>query len=307
MRTDLPAALHDSVLAVPPLARRPDLTLDREQNARLLAHLRAGGVRTYMYGGNANLYHMAPSEFPALLEMLADLRVEGDWMIPSVGSDYGKAHDQLRMMRSAPFETAMVLPHRFPIRPGGAATGIRRLAETFGRPLIAYVKDDGAIDAADLGRLVDDGAVCAIKYAVVRAEPANDPYLSAILARVEPALVISGIGERPVIEHWQRFGLRAFTSGSVCVAPALTNGIRNALQRGDAAEAARLREAFIPLEDLRDAHSPILVLHEAVRLAGIAETGPMLPYLDNLTDRGVLAAIERAARTLRDARLVTTA
>ena len=28
------------------------------QNARLLEHLRSGGVRTFMYGGNANLYNM---------------------------------------------------------------------------------------------------------------------------------------------------------------------------------------------------------------------------------------------------------
>jgi dihydrodipicolinate synthase/N-acetylneuraminate lyase len=283
------------------LARRPDLTLDREQNARLLDHLRSGGVRTYMYGGNANLYHMAPSEFAALLELLEELQAEGDWMIPSVGSDYGKARDQLLMMRGGRFATAMVLPHRFPVRAGGVATGIRRLAETFGRPLIAYVKDDRAIDPADLGRLVTDGVVCAIKYAVVRADPLDDRYLEEILAVVDPLRVISGIGERPVIEHWTRFGLRAFTSGSVCVAPALSNAIREALLRGDVVDARRLRQTFLPLEDLRDAHSPIVILHEAVRLAGIAQTGPMLPYLENISDPAILASTEAAARALRAA------
>lgn len=299
MRTEYPAALQRSVLAVPPLARRRDLTFDREQNARLLDHLRSGGVRTFMYGGNANLYHMAPSEFATFLDLLADLQVEGDWFIPSVGSDYGKARDQLLMMRSGPFPTAMVLPHRFPVRPAGVATGIRLLAETFGRPLIAYVKDDRAIDPGDLGRLVADGAVCAIKYAVVREDPLQDRYLEEILGVVDPLRVVSGIGERPVIEHWTHFGLRAFTSGSVCVAPALSNAIREALLRGDVAEASRVRESFLPLEDLRDAHSPILVLHEAVRLAGIAETGPMLPYLENIAESTILAATESAARALR--------
>jgi dihydrodipicolinate synthase/N-acetylneuraminate lyase len=71
-----------------------------------------------------------------------------------------------------------------------------------------------------------------------------------------------------------------------------------AIKRGEFAEAERLRALFIPLEDLRDAHSPLRVLHEAVRLAGIAETGPMQPFLSNIDDAQVLAGIERAANAL---------
>ncbi len=114
-------------------------------------------------------------------------------------------------------------------------------------------------------------------------------------------MVISGIGERPVIDHWTRFGLRAFTSGSVCVAPALSTAILRALQAGDIARAAALRELFIPLEDLRDAHSPMRILHEAVRLAGIAETGTMLPLSANIDDPAILGALAPAARALRAA------
>ena len=79
-----------------------------------------------------------------------------------------------------------------------------------------------------------------------------------------PDLIISGIGERPVIDHFRGFGLRAFTSGSTCVAPALSNRIREALHAGDDASAAATRELFMPLEDARDAHSPIRILHAAV-------------------------------------------
>ena len=46
--------LSASVIAVPPLCRAADLTIDREQNRRLIAHLEKGGVRTLLYGGNAN-------------------------------------------------------------------------------------------------------------------------------------------------------------------------------------------------------------------------------------------------------------
>ncbi len=44
------------------------------------------------------------------------------------------------------------------------------------------------------------------------------------------------------------------------------------------------RAAFLPLEDCRDAYSPIRVLHDAVTLAGIADMGPMLPMLSNLPE-----------------------
>ncbi len=104
-----------------------------------------------------------------------------------------------------------------------------------------------------------------------------------------------------MIAHLQDFGLIGFTSGSVCIAPHLSTAILHALKGGDAAAAAELRRHFLPLEDLRDAYSPIRVLHEAVRLAEIADTGPLAPLLSNLDDPSVLGGIEAAARHLRDA------
>ena len=50
--------LRRSVIAVPPLARRADLSLNEAANRALLAHLEAGGVRSVMYGGNANFYNV---------------------------------------------------------------------------------------------------------------------------------------------------------------------------------------------------------------------------------------------------------
>jgi dihydrodipicolinate synthase/N-acetylneuraminate lyase len=110
--------------------------------------------------------------------------------------------------------------------------------------------------------------------------------------------VISGIGERPAIVHLRRFGLAAFTSGSVCVAPRLSTALLRALQLGDEHEAERLRAQFLPLEDLRDKHSPLRVLHAAVAGAGIADTGPLLPFLSNIEAGPTLTAIETEARRL---------
>ena len=112
-----PIDLTASVLSVPPLCRHADYSISREQNGRLLAHLRSRGVSTFMYGGNANLYHMAPSEFIRFADLIQDIADDADWLIPSVGSDFGKASDQLAFLRSESFPTAMVLPHRFPFTP----------------------------------------------------------------------------------------------------------------------------------------------------------------------------------------------
>jgi 4-hydroxy-tetrahydrodipicolinate synthase len=302
-----PADLAASVLSVPPLARRADLSIDATQNGRLLDHLRSGGVRTFMYGGNANLYNMGVSELRTLAELLIKLARDGDWMIPSAGSDFAKAREQLTMLREYPFPTAMVLPHKAQSTPAGVATGVRKLADTYGKPVIAYVKDEGYVEAADMGRLVKDGAICAIKYAIVRSDPANDPFLSDLVNAVAPSMIISGIGERPAIDHLTKFDLQAFTSGSVCVAPGLSMALLRAIKRGDLAEAKRVRELFIPLEDERDRHSPIRVLHEALRLAGIADTGPMQPYLSNIDNTGVVASIEKAAKALLAAERSATA
>ena len=71
-----------------------------------------------------------------------------------------------------------------------------------------------------------------------------------------------------------------------------------ALKAGDVARATALREKFLPLEDLRDGSSPLRVLHAAVAAAGIAETGPLLPFLSDISDPALLEDIGRAARAL---------
>jgi dihydrodipicolinate synthase/N-acetylneuraminate lyase len=293
-----PADLAASVLSVPPLARGADLAIDKAENTKLLNHLRGGGVRTFMYGGNANLYNIGVSELRSLAEMLLEIGRDDDWMIPSVGSDFGKAMDQVSVMRDLPFPTVMLLPHKAQSTPSGVATGIRKLADAYGKPVIAYVKDEGYVEAADMGRLLKDGAVCAIKYAIVRDNPANDAFLSELVDCVDRSRIISGIGERPAIDHLTKFGLQAFTSGSVCVAPGLSMALLRAIKRNDLSEAERIRALFIPLEDERDGHSPLRVLHDAVRLAGIANTGPMQPYLTGFSDPAILGAIEKAAKEL---------
>jgi dihydrodipicolinate synthase/N-acetylneuraminate lyase len=71
----------------------------------------------------------------------------------------------------------------------------------------------------------------------------------------------------------------------------------HALKRRDYAAAEKIRADYLPLEDQRDAHGPIPVLHEAVTLSGVADMGPILPQLVNL-DQQHHAGVAQAAKAL---------
>ena len=71
-------------------------------------------------------------------------------------------------------------------------------------------------------------------------------------------------------------------------------------------EAEAIRRFFMPLEDLRNEINPIRVLHEAVGLAGIAQTGPLLPLvspLDEASRQRIRTAIETMAANAATAKL----
>ena len=290
------------VFAVPPLARRSDRAIDFSENDRLVRHMAAGGITRYLYGGNAFLYHVTLAEYEELLGWLSGLAGEA-WAIPSVGPSFGRAMDQAALLRRKAFPCAMALPCGDPRDAAGLEAGLREIADAAGLGLILYLKDEGNFGAdKDAGldvvaRLVKDGVCVGIKYAVVRPDPAQDPYLDGLLRRVDRRFVISGMGERPAVAHLKAFSLPGFTTGSGCVAPGLCNAILGACVEGDWTRADSLRAAFMPLEDQRDAWGPARVLHAAVELAGIAHTGPIPPFVSALGDRQ-RAELEPTAREL---------
>jgi dihydrodipicolinate synthase/N-acetylneuraminate lyase len=300
-----PVSIEDlqGVFPVPPLARKNDArrSIDFEQNNRIVRHIADGGLTRLLYGGNAFLYHVTLAEYEALLDWLNSF-ADGLWAIPSLGPSYGRAMDQASILRRYKFPCAMALPCGDPRDAKGLETGLREIAESANTPLILYLKDEnnfGADKEAGLdvvARLVDAGVCVAIKYAVVRQTLAEDAYLDSLLKRVDRARVISGIGERPAVVHMRDWRLPGFTTGSGCVAPRLSGRIFEACVNRDNEMAEELRAEFLPLEDLRDAWNPAKVLHFATQLAGVAETGPVAPFLSSLTERQLqeIAPVARA-------------
>jgi dihydrodipicolinate synthase/N-acetylneuraminate lyase len=291
------ADLLRSVIAVPPLARNMDLSLNKSANAALIKHLENGGVRSLMYGGNANFYNISVSSYRETIETIAALAGGDTWILPSVGPEYGRLMDQAEILRDSPFPTAMLLPMSFPFTNDGLATGIRHFTDRLGKPAVIYIKSENYIRPDTLAALVQEGRVAAVKYAVVRSEPANDAYLQELTKTVDRKLLVSGIGERPAIVHLRDFGLTSFTSGSVCVGPRGSMRLLKLLQEKNYAEAEKVRTVYMPLEDCRDEISPIRVLHDAVTLSGVADMGPMLPLLTGL-DEAQKARVQPVAKDL---------
>ena len=290
-----PADLRRSVISVPPLCRNADFTPNAAENAKLIRHLEGGGVNILLYGGNANFYNIALSEYELILDQLEAAAGPDTLIIPAVGPYRGFALDQAAILARKKFPTAMLLPTMAVSKPEGVRAAVMELAQKLGKPVVLYIKDEGYVTVDIAKSLVDAGVISWIKYAVVREDPAQDPLLEALVKEVPSELIVSGIGEQPAIIHWTKFGVHAFTAGCVCVAPNRSQQMLLALQAGDMAKAEAIREKFLPLEDLRNGHGPIPVLHHAVKLAGIADTGPMLPLLGDLS-ADKQKAIEAAAK-----------
>lgn len=278
------ARIRESVIAVPPLAINPDGGLNREENAKIIRHITAGGVSHLLYGGNALFYHLRPSRFADVLALLTDLCDDKTSVVPSVGPAYGLMMDQVEMLADFDFPTAMVLPQRDIADDAGIASGIRHAAEKLGRPLVVYIKFDRWLKSDTIKKLEADGVISWIKYAVVRDNPSQDDYLRELLQVFPKQRMVSGIGEQPAIEHLNEFELGGFTSGCVCVSPHKSQQMLHAIIAGRLDEAEEIRKYFLPLEDLRNEINPIRVLHEAVGLSGIAQTGPLMPLVSPLTD-----------------------
>ena len=169
-----------------------------------------------------------------------------------------------------------------------------------GKPIVVYIKAEGYLTPALTAALVRDGLVSWVKYAIVRADERVDPFLDELTQLVDPALIVSGMGEQPAIHHLRDRKLAGFTSGCICVHPALSAQMLAACRAGDWEEADRIRRIFEPLENLRNEINPVRVLHEAVTLAGIADMGAITPLLSGL-DEAQRARVETAARDLRPA------
>src|SRR5262245_33228613 len=139
-----PIVLDDlcGVFAVPPLARRGDTQRIHEaQNNRVVQHIVGGGITRLLWGGNAFLYHVTLADYESLLAWMTTLP-DRVWAIPSIGPSFGRAIDQVPLIRAQGFPTAMLLPCNDPRDAEGLERGVRELSASAGIPLILYLKEE---------------------------------------------------------------------------------------------------------------------------------------------------------------------
>src|SRR3954463_826705 len=102
--------LTASVLSVPPMARNKDFSLNETENGKIIRHIEGGGIRTLLYGGNANFYHIAMSEYDQVLSCLERSAGPDTLVIPSAGPLFGQMMDQAKIVAKHKFPTVMILP-----------------------------------------------------------------------------------------------------------------------------------------------------------------------------------------------------
>jgi len=264
----------------------------------MISFLADSGISAFLYGGNANAYHLTNDELAETLDQIIAAAPAQAWVTPSIGPDFGKARDQISLVRSRRFPTAMLLPSPGPLTTKGVADGVRRLSDALGAPLLLYQKSEDYLTADGVRGLFDDGTICGIKYGIPRQDALADDYLRELVESCGPERMISGMGERPAIGHWRGFGIRGFTSGCVCIAPRLSMAMLAAMKAARFTEAEQIRARFLELERLRDERSQIGVLHTAVAAAGIADTGPLTPLLSAIDDAETLRRISALTEAL---------
>jgi 4-hydroxy-tetrahydrodipicolinate synthase len=295
-----PSCLISSIIALPPIARFPDGRINVEESRKIVAWLASANVSAFMYGGIANLFNARLSEYGEVLNLIETVAPTGAWMVPAIGGDFGKAIDQVAILRDRAFPTAILLPF-FLVQPSGVATGIRKLADAYGKPLMVFYKSTDYLRSTDIAALFRDGCLCGLEYGIAPDDNGRSPHLESLLELVGSAeRIIDGSGEKTIPGN-SKFGIKGYTSGSGLLAPHISMALLEAVKQGDRSVVEKLSRHFEAFDAARANYSAIPVVHAAVRLAGIADTGPMGPFFDSDYDEKDTAEIARVAKDLMNA------
>jgi len=175
--------------------------------------------------------------------------------------------------------------------PAGTVAYVHEIARRTELPVMLYMRND-FFSAGEIADLIGPANILGVKYAFpdvlrfaerVRATRSMDKKWVCGLAEVYAGAFYA-------------VGGRGFTSGLINVVPALSVAIRDALNGGDYAEAARIVDRIAPFEVLRAKNfsgNNVTVVKEAANLLGIPVGTVRLPGTPTLTaeDRASLKAI----------------
>jgi len=259
-----------TVIGIPVVPYREDGEIDHDRTASLAARLIAAGISTLTPNGNTGeFYALTPTERRAVLTTVAGARDASTTIIAGVGFDIPTATADARFARDTGADAIMI--HQ-PVLPYLAAEGWIEYNATIATAVpdlgvLPYLSNP-AISGTHIAQLVDRAPnVVGLKYSV------PDPVVFATTSAQAPdrLLWIAGLAESYAPAYWQG-GARAFTSGLVNVAPAVSLRMLAALRAGDYAEAAVVWREIRHFEELRArdrAANNVSVVKEAMHQLGL--------------------------------------
>lgn len=295
----LPDGIGSGPIANMPIALTADLAVNIDASLQLVWHVRAGGVRTLLFGPSANFVSFGMAQFSAAVDVAKAAAVDGP-VILSIGPELGRMLDQAAIVERSGLRHIMVLPIHHPADTHGTADGIRHIAARLGHGVIVDLIRDSHVRPVTLRKLVDEGAVSAVRYSVAASNPGDDGYLDRVIEIMGRERVISGVGEPAAMDHLAVRRLATMTSGAAVIAPRNVQRTMGAIAAGDYESARTLMAPAIAFERVRTMLGSIQVLHDAVSFAGIAAMGPQMPMVSKVKDK-YRAEFEAVTRALLEA------
>ncbi|MFE2637534.1 dihydrodipicolinate synthase family protein [Streptomyces scopuliridis] len=259
-----------TVIGIPVVPYDEDGAVDQDLTVALTARLVRNGVTALTPNGNTGeFYALSPDERRHVLTSVLSARGSATTIVAGVGFDLGTAITDARFARDSGADAIMihqpVLPY---LTPDGWVEYNARIAAAVPDIGVLPYLTKRAVTGAHITRLAEWAPnVVGLKYSV------PDPVVFAT-TRAEAAdglLWITGLAESYAPAYWQA-GARAFTSGLVNVAPAVSLELLEALRRGDYGAATRVWRQIRHFEELRarDASANnVSVVKEAMHQLGL--------------------------------------
>ena len=224
-----------TVVGIPVVPFDPSGAIDHPLLGNLIERLIRAGITALTPNGNTGeFYALSPEERRAALTTMTTAADRRAIIVGGVGLDLTTATSDARFARDAGVDAVMVhqpvLPYLSPDGWVDYNLAIARAVPDIG--VVPYLSTP-LVNGEHIARLIDATPnVVALKYSVpdpvafatVRSDVAERTSLNV--------LWIAGLAEAYAPAYWQA-GARAFTSGLVNVAPAISLAMLDALESGD--------------------------------------------------------------------------
>lgn len=271
-------------------------SVDRRALADNLAFLLTGGVGLlYVAGNTGEVASLSPDEWVTVVETAVDVAGEAV-VVAGVGHEYPVALELAKRAAAAGVDGILAMPRQQPyIASAGLVAYWEAIVEAAGLPAVVYQR--GLPDSADLSRLLSHELVVGCKY----AEPDVAGFAATVAADTSGVRWTCGIAER-YAPFFATAGSVGFTSGLANVAPHLPLAMQDALDRGDLSGALSIRDACMPLEQIRARHGDsfnVSAVKAAMDVAGLVGGRVRPPLVD--VDRDTAVEIETAVKALMTA------